>query len=269
MKRNEISYILNQYFNINELKTIFFRLDLDYERITTQSKDEVVDLLLDEISNLDFLNEFIEILHEDRPFLFNLTRQYNNLVTYPVPNSKVEFMAMDRTAMLKVLNDYFDIGHLYALANELDFSETSLPNHQTKQGFARDFIVRLERIGKVDALRTRLFRHFLEEEHIQPKQIEFEFVEDYPEKIRRIEMLDMQNSLPWIYERIAFYLSEGEFRTLCFNLGVDWEMLIGSDLESHAKSLVIFCKKMKRLNDLREALEQDFPIIDWASSRGI
>lgn len=269
MQRNELFQILNQYFNIDELKMIFCLLELDYSPIKWQPKNEVTDLLLDEVLKSDTQHTLIKIVEEQRPFLFNLPRNKDKSASLPALDSKTNFMMLNRGGLLKLLNSDFSISQLYQLANELDVDETSFPAQQTKIGFILDLILFLETIGKLDKLRIRLSRHYLDQDYILPKQITFKTVDDRLKKTRRMEMPNTVDFLPPLHERIAFYLSTEEVKTLCVGLGIDWEDLSGANLGDKAKSLVVFCEKMNQLNDLFAVLEQNFPTVAWARSQDI
>lgn len=147
MQRNELFQILNQYFNIDELKMIFCLLELDYSPIKWQPKNEVTDLLLDEVLKSDTQHTLIKIVEEQRPFLFNLPRNKDKSASLPALDSKTNFMMLNRGGLLKLLNSDFSISQLYQLANELDVDETSFPAQQTKIGFILDLILFWKRLA--------------------------------------------------------------------------------------------------------------------------
>ena len=59
------------------------------------------------------------------------------------------------------------------------------------------------------------------------------------------------------------YFSAGELKTLCFDLGIDYEELAGSDKSSIARELVAFFQRQGRIPDLIKACRSVRPNVAW------
>ncbi len=66
-----------------------------------------------------------------------------------------------------------------------------------------------------------------------------------------------------LYEIFTGRFSEGELRTLCFRLGVDYESLPGSGKSDKARELVAYAERHQLVSDLVTVGEDIRPDIDW------
>ncbi len=54
-----------------------------------------------------------------------------------------------------------------------------------------------------------------------------------------------------------------ELHSLCFDLGINFDSLAGSTIDSKARELIAYCQRHLRLPDLLAACRQQRPHIDW------
>lgn len=64
-------------------------------------------------------------------------------------------------------------------------------------------------------------------------------------------------------EMIDAYFNESELRTLCFDISIDEEILIGETKQDKVRQLLLYCTRRGRINDLVNACRQARPHLDW------
>ncbi len=62
---------------------------------------------------------------------------------------------------------------------------------------------------------------------------------------------------------IIQHFSESELRTLCFDLGHDYELLPGREKLEKARELIAYYRRINRLNDLLQACQKARPQVEW------
>jgi hypothetical protein len=72
-----------------------------------------------------------------------------------------------------------------------------------------------------------------------------------------------RESLTTLRQLLAVRFSEGELRTLCFDLGVGYEDLVGEGKADKARELVAYLERRKRIPDLIRIGERSRPDIPW------
>jgi len=75
--------------------------------------------------------------------------------------------------------------------------------------------------------------------------------------------MDKQRFLVSLRRILSTRLSEEELRSLCFDLGVDYENLGGDSKAAHARNLISFFERRVRLNELIAACRNSFPSLPW------
>ena len=66
-----------------------------------------------------------------------------------------------------------------------------------------------------------------------------------------------------LHEMLATSLDAGELRTLCFDLGVDYDDLPGEGKTNKARELIAYLERRDRLSELVSICKQQRPNIDW------
>ncbi len=68
---------------------------------------------------------------------------------------------------------------------------------------------------------------------------------------------------PGLRQNMVDYLSESEIRTICFDMGLDFNLLPGRSLADKIRELIIYCEKRKLIPDLLEQCAAVNHTIDW------
>ncbi len=66
-----------------------------------------------------------------------------------------------------------------------------------------------------------------------------------------------------LHKQIDTYFSFSEVRTLCFNLGVDYENIPGDRRSAFIRNLVVSLAKQGRLQELVDNVREERPRVDW------
>jgi hypothetical protein len=66
-----------------------------------------------------------------------------------------------------------------------------------------------------------------------------------------------------VRELLAFHFNEGELRSLCADLGIDYDDLPGSSKADKARELVLYCERHGRLDDLIKRCRTLRSNVDW------
>ena len=77
--------------------------------------------------------------------------------------------------------------------------------------------------------------------------------------------MDKQRFLVSLRQNLYTRLSEEELRSLCFDLGVDYENLGGESKAAHARNLISYFERRERLDELAAACRNSFPDLPWDS----
>lgn len=59
------------------------------------------------------------------------------------------------------------------------------------------------------------------------------------------------------------HFSESELRTLCFDLGYDYELLPGREKSEKARELIAYYRRINKLQDLLQACQKARPQVEW------
>lgn len=87
-----------------------------------------------------------------------------------------------------------------------------------------------------------------------------------PESHRRFESAVEDNNLDSshhrkLYEILVLYFDQEELKSLCFNLGVDYDDLRGEGKENKARELVTYMKRRSRIQELENEIVRERPSI--------
>ncbi len=69
--------------------------------------------------------------------------------------------------------------------------------------------------------------------------------------------------LSTLHKQVDRYFSFSEVKTLCFNLGVDYENIPGDGRSAFIRNLIISLAKQNRLPELINLVRQERPFVDW------
>lgn len=82
-------------------------------------------------------------------------------------------------------------------------------------------------------------------------------------KVWAITSMDKQNLLINLRQALSTRLSEEELRSLCFDIGVDYENLGGESKAAHARNLISLFERRERLEELVTACQTALPDLPW------
>ncbi len=69
--------------------------------------------------------------------------------------------------------------------------------------------------------------------------------------------------LSTLHKQIDQYFSFSEVRTLCFDLGVDYENIPGDHRSAFIRNLIVSLAKQSRLQELVDQVKAERPFVDW------
>lgn len=72
----------------------------------------------------------------------------------------------------------------------------------------------------------------------------------------------------WLRRRLVDYYSLEDIRTLCFDLGVDFDSLPGEGKDGKARELVIYCRNRAMIDTLVENARRARPQLEWLQTVG-
>ena len=139
---------LVDYFNDEQLRTLCFDLEIDYENLPAQAKAGKAKELVAELERTSRTSELVEICSRLRPHV-----SWNDILkAYPQASHSPKRPAPKHLAALRQsLVDYFSDEELRSLCFDLGIDYENLPA-QAKAGKARELVVELERAGRVSEL---------------------------------------------------------------------------------------------------------------------
>ncbi len=245
----ELQRFLGAVFNREELDTLCFDLGIDYRRLTAQRLSERAGELVEIVARQGRTPQLLDLLRRERPRLFG---EAGPIQPSPPPPTAAEVLALDRVGLRQLLSAHLTHAHIRALGAERGLDVDRLPV-QTRSGKARELIVFLEDQGRLDALKARLARHVSGEEPIIPQE---------PSQAVAAEPVAGRSTQPPpdpaspLAERVAFYFDDDGLRTLCFDLGLDYDELAGQTRLEKARDLINVCAEQGHLDRLRDLLKR-------------
>jgi len=63
--------------------------------------------------------------------------------------------------------------------------------------------------------------------------------------------------------KITAYFNDDEIRSLCFDLGIEYENLVGETREAKARELVTYCERTSQVSQLVNRCRELRPSVDW------
>jgi hypothetical protein len=74
---------------------------------------------------------------------------------------------------------------------------------------------------------------------------------------------ELQHRLTELRKKITQYMDNEEIATLCFDLGIEYDNLKGTEKESKVRELVSFCNRSGKLNSLTALCQSMRPNVSW------
>lgn len=169
MDQERLLFLLNSYFNKEELDTLSFELGVDYRKFSHSLLEDRIPELLQITEQENQQTELIKLIRQKRPFLFeehdsNISANNNFL-----PPSQREVEGMDQFSLFRLVSTQFPYAEIQAICIDLEIDEKELYG-RTKPAIVREMIVILQDRGHIFELKQRLSEHFSGEKPILPHQ---------------------------------------------------------------------------------------------------
>lgn len=254
MEIEELLRILIKGFSQEELNAIYFELGIDYKNTATLSKSERAANLLNLVQKSGRFSQLLAIVKQQRPHLF---ANQADVAPGQAPTSRPtaqNISAMDRMALYNFLVAHFNYAQIQTACSELGIDEKQLPGI-TKAAKVRELIVYLDNENRLSALRERLVRHVSGELPLEDDP----FVREQPVSAH-VAQPAASNSLA---DQIAAHLSQGEFKTVCFDLGIDYDDLAGENERQRIESLISVLTDQQQIGNSLNYLNREHPTVSW------
>jgi antitoxin component of MazEF toxin-antitoxin module len=142
------------------------------------------------------------------------------------------------------LSEQFSENELAALAQQLDVHYSLLPGI-TKEAKARELIAYLQRRGRLDELEAAC-------QEMKPGSREQTAAAEAPPSPAKEDSLPEQEH---IVQVLITYFNLGEIKTLCFDLGIDFDLLTGEEKKGKAIALVNHFEEQGQLLQLVQKIK--------------
>lgn len=255
----EASKILRETYDVEQLRTLCFKLSLDYENFPSRNKDELAYELSDSMNRENRMGELVDA------------------ILFP------EQVGQDRfeVSLHRLLASRMNYDHLRILCFYMSIDSDNLSGDRLDVKI-RELILATKRESKVSVLLTQITKKwpdiFPEQEVREVIQIStkergstlnvLQTVLGEPEikegSTRDSEILGERIDKPLpLRQSLRMILQQGysisEFYSLCMKLNVDYEELNGEILIEKQRELILFLERNQRLNDLKEIVLRDRP----------
>lgn len=290
MQEEQFTQILNKHFSIEELQTLFFKLDLDYSETTAKSKGQVTEMLLSKLGESDSHDKLQLILEKERPHLFGIASTPEKSQVFPIPQSKAAFQQLSRVELFHLMTSHLTFSQVQVIAFEMMVDDKQFIS-ATLLGHVRDLIVEIDKRGELPLLRNHLSTVFADKKfkskqdttrtpkRSAPRNLFAKIKSKFnaqPAASKASHPTPSPNFPPFeaaivegelsLAEQIQQYFSIAEFRTLCFDLNVDWEMLKGADHLATINNFLSHCQQHDQTEDLRLLIKNERPFVSWADA---
>lgn len=242
--------VLNEQFNLEEIRILCLDLAVDFETLPGDTKASKAQELIVHHQRQQELPQLASAILRQRP---SLREQFRA----PPQESVASQVDIYRT-----LVDLFSLAELSELMFELGINEEDLGG-TTRTAKVRELVLWMQRhnqlpelIALVERERPSVdWRHLREETPAATAPAE-SLSGDYPPEAKGF-------SPPLLARAIEQYYDFEELKTLCFEMGVDFDNLAGDSTSEKSRELVRTIANEGRLNPLMQLLRRDRPTVDW------
>ncbi len=241
-KRMLMAQLLNYCFNVNELRALCLDLTINYDNLSGTSKRGKVLDLLGYFSryprNLDQVSQACSKLRPQAPWDAHQITRYE-------PYSRNTLVSLWQ-ALLK----YYDDEEAWTLGENLKVNYKYMPRLD-QGGTARElvlYLARRERLNELVEVCTKQFPDFPWQETLNLQDIQ-KNEEDIPEHIEPMRLRQNLSSF-----------SEVNLRDICFEMGIDYDNIAGSN---QVGELVSLCERQGRIPELILRSRQTHPNLQW------
>ena len=216
---------LDERLAFSEVKNLIFDLGIDFDNLAGEIKRAKIRALILHCERQNKLTELLDILREDRPDI-----DQDELFAPEEPvNKSGESLDIDMTRLSEILNEQFNFEEIEELCFLLNIDAEQL-RQRTKSVFIEDLLAEVERNGRVGEL---------------------------------VHLVDLKISLR-IAQQMSSYFTLDEIKTLCFDLGIDYDQLRGNTPDHKLRDLIFACKKFDMFEELVQLCRDFYPHVTWS-----
>jgi AAA+ ATPase superfamily predicted ATPase len=231
--RTGLRQLLLEYFNAYELRKLCFTLDVDYDSLPGQNKEDKATELVAYMDRHGRLDKLVEVIRQMRPHISWL------------PGAAETQEQVNLTKLRQSLTAFFNESELRSLAFELRIDYEALPG-DGKKDKARELIAYIDRRGRLNEL----------------VQIAHERRPNIPWALDVSRMPEPVDSAR-LRQRLLDYFDESELRNLAFDLNIDYEILAGESKSSKVSELIAYMERHGRVHELVAICRKLRPKISW------
>lgn len=270
-----LSRVLNENFNLEELRIICLELDVDFEALREGTRSGKAQDLVVVLARQQRLAQLAVIVLRERP---HLQQQFQ---------ADADQTTVDPVALFRILSERFSFDELAELAFVVgvDFEDLSGNNMTAK---ARELVYYLQRRGRLPELAQAIQE---ERPHVEmdleqpPGEIDVDYgadtvtIGDYELPIRDepsappsappVKGVDLESTAEGerpspqaLHRALMDDFDMDELRTVAFELRIDYENLAGQDQSTKALDLVQQAQREGRLQDLEQLIRRQRPYVD-------
>jgi hypothetical protein len=242
--------LIYRHFNLEELQNICSLLGTDFDDLFGENRATMVQNLIQRMERHGRLGDLAKNIHSLRPNLlvdeFECYFRDPSLEAYEVmkpPQSSDSPLRGDACgnirSALKILGYGENDGDAYdETLSDLVFQFQRDYNHESIDGHFGPGTRRLL---------TRVFIEKYGTYHLR----------------RWVDPTDRHKYLTKLRERLAKHFNEGELKTLCFDLGFDYDDLPDTGRDNKVRELVKYLERRNRIPELVKTCQEQRPLVTW------
>ncbi len=266
LRRARTLQFLQERYDLGELQTLCFDLGIDYEDLAGDTKSERIRSLLGVVERKAMLSRFLQALAETRPGLFEkseLTGTEEPLAQLDAALATEAQRASWLAKLRSLLTESFNLDELNTLCFDLavDFENLTGNNKPLK---AQSLIAYMDQAGRLDELLQAIDRE-------RPAAFAAAGLGTLDDVLAQaVGRRSTPDNASAAETRWASWLAKlrslltgcftlDEFKTLCFDLRVNFENLGGGTKSAKALSLLVYMDQTRRLDDLLREIDRTQP----------
>jgi hypothetical protein len=267
LDRQTLLRLMNDQFNLEEIRILCLDLDVDYEALGGQTKSNKVRELIDYQEKQGTLPQLVDTVLRQRP---HLRDQFQAAQAEPTA---------DPVEIFRILVDQFSLQDLLTLILSLGINAEDLPG-STLPARARELVLWMQRHGRLPELMQAMQRSAgLPVTPGETSQIDIDFgegvvtiggvelpiQEDYGTSPATppTEGINKKGAEEVISRALTEYFTSDDLNTVSFEMGIDYEELGGESRAAKARALVQMARQQNRLPELAEVIRRARPQVDW------
>lgn len=245
----QLPHLLDRHFNANELRTLCFDLEVDYDNLPGKVKAEKARALV---------TYFVQPERDIAQLVRACAEQRPKAAWYlPGAAGMKSPSASGPGKLRRMLTEHLGESQIRALCTSLEVDYQLLPgaDAEDKAGGLVSHMARSGRTAELVAACMGLRPDIPWEQALRVARDEppTETVSKTPREVDRIELR----------RALVAHFNVVQLRDLCFELGEDYDDLPGREKASKARELIRFLERRGRLAELAEVCARQRPDLDW------